>query len=53
MCELVRACSQFRELFQEIVSRGGLMKPVDIEYAIMLINLVLDMVSGFLSGSFE
>ena len=43
------------ELFQEIVinclSRRA-DEPVDIEKAIIL-NLVLDMVSGFSSGSFE
>ena len=45
-----RAGSQFRELFQEIVSRGGL----DIEeLEAIILNLVLDMVSGFSSGSFE
>ena len=40
---LVRAGSHFRELFQEIVYRGGL--DMDIEKAIIL-NLILDMVSG-------
>jgi hypothetical protein len=50
MCGLVRAGSQFRELFQEIVSRGGL----DIEeLEAIILNLVLDMVPGFSSGSFE
>ena len=50
MCGLVRAGSQFRELFQEIVSRGGL----DIEeLEAIILNLVLDMVSGFSSGSLE
>ena len=48
MCGLVRTGSQFRELFQEIVSRRA-DEPVDIEKAIML-NLVLGMVSGFSSG---
>ncbi len=38
MCGLVRAGSQFRELFQEIVSRGGL----DIEeLEAIILNLVL------------
>ena len=50
MCGLVKAGSQFRELFQEIVSRGGL----DIEeLEAIILNLVLDLVSGFSSGSFE
>ena len=50
VCRLVRTGSQFRELFQEIVSRGGL----DIEeLEAIILNLVLDMVPGFSSGSFE
>ena len=55
MCaELVRTGSQFRDLFQEIVSRGRLMNPVpvDIKKAIIL-NLILDVMSVFSSGSFE
>ena len=52
MCELVTIGSQFRELFQEIVSRGGLDNVIE-ELEAIILNLVLDMVPGFSSGSFE
>ena len=55
MCGLVRTGSQFRhfrELFQEVVSQSGLDMDIEELEAIRL-NLVLDIMSGFSSGSFE
>jgi len=47
MCGLVRAGSQFRELFQEIVSRGGL----DIEeLEAIILNCVQHFATSIASG---